>query len=92
MTRKPSKRQKRNERDLGLAETRPQDLSPKEGVPEPGQSHTPEDEKKVNEGEGPRQPRGSGGTGKTTTGLAAPKKRFFRQRAHANVFSDHNLD
>jgi tRNA (guanine-N7-)-methyltransferase len=21
-----------------------------------------------------------------------PKKRFFRQRAHANVFSDHNLD
>jgi hypothetical protein len=21
-----------------------------------------------------------------------PQKRFFRQRAHANVFSDHNLD
>ena len=23
--------------------------------------------------------------------ILAPKKRFFRQRAHANVFSDHDL-
>jgi hypothetical protein len=26
-----------------------------------------------------------------TTALELPKKKFYRQRAHANPFSDHNL-
>jgi hypothetical protein len=28
----------------------------------------------------------------SSTALELPKKKFYRQRAHANPFSDHNLE
>ena len=39
----------------------------------------------------PAAPTPVAGTPGTATG-ALPQKRYFRQRAHANPFSDHNLD
>jgi len=42
--------------------------------------------------EPPRRKKQKRSHGEKDNGHAMPQKRFFRQRAHANPFSDHMLD